>query len=44
MINDAEVTTKERWTLMSGGKVLTVVNNTITPNGPVTFTVVMNKQ
>jgi hypothetical protein len=44
MINDAEVTTKERWTLMSAGKVLTVVNNTVTPNGPVTFTVVMNKQ
>src|SRR5215212_7525911 len=30
-INGAEVTTKERWTLTSKGKVLTVVNNTVTP-------------
>ena len=43
-INGAEVTTKERWTLTAKGKVLTVVNNTVTPQATVTFTVVMDKQ
>jgi hypothetical protein len=43
-INGAEVTTKERWTLTSKGKVLTVVNNTVTPQATITFTVVMNKE
>jgi hypothetical protein len=43
-INGAELTTKERWTLTSKGKVLTVVNNTVTPQASFTFTVVLNKE
>src|SRR4051812_1794195 len=43
-INGAEITTKERWTVTNQGKVMSVVNNTATPNGNITFTVVLNKQ
>ena len=43
-LNGAEVSTKERWTLTSKGKVLTVVNKTTTPQKEITFTVVLNKE
>ena len=43
-LNGAEVSTKERWTLTSQGKVLTVVNKTATPQREITFTVVLNKE
>ena len=42
MFNGAELTTSERWTV--AGKVLTVLNKTTTPNGDISFTVVLNKQ
>jgi hypothetical protein len=44
MLNGSEVSTKERWTLTSKGKVLTVVNKTTTPQAEITFTVVLNKE
>jgi hypothetical protein len=43
-MNGAEISTKERWTMTSKGKVLTVVNKTNTPQGEITFTVVLNKE
>ncbi len=42
--NGTELVTRERWTLTNNGKVLTVVNNTNGAQGPLTFTVVMNKE
>jgi hypothetical protein len=43
-LNGKELVTKERWTLTNKGKVLTVFNSTNGAQGPLTFTVVMNKE